>query len=509
MNARATGAISARQWLIVVTVQAVTLLFGVTLTSVTVILPQMKGALSATQDQISWILTLNLVATAVATPLTGWLAGKLGWRNLLLGSVLGFTGASVACGFVSSLETLLAIRIVQGAFGAPIFPLGQAILLGSFTREQQPFVVMMWGVGGVFGPILGPTFGGIVGEWLDWRWAFFLILPLGLAACIPILLAIGHRERGTARRFDAAGFALIAVAIGATQLLFDRGQRNDWFDSPEIVIQAALAGAAFYLFVVHSWLSRAPLFAPEAFADRNFVLGVAIAFIMGMLQFTPMVLFPPLLQELRGYPEAVVGYLIATRGVGNLLSFLIVAPFTRHAPRLCLATGLAIQAAAGLWMGSLDLNLRSEDVLWSNLMHGFGFGLAYTPMAILTFSTLQPALLTQGNALFSLMRMLGSSIFISVTLVLFAHTAAEARSSLASLVSVFDFGAGAPWLLPFAGADGGADLARLEQSLHAQASMVGYLNAFHLLTLAAAAAAPLAFLFASRRAEAIAAPDRP
>ncbi len=505
MSAAASTRISGRQWLIVITVQAVTLLFGITLTSVTVILPQMKGALSATQDQISWILTLNLVATAVATPLTGWLAGKLGWRNLLLASVLGFTAASVCCGFVSSLETLLAVRIIQGAFGAPIFPLGQAILLGSFTREQQPFAVMMWGVGGVFGPILGPTFGGIVGELLDWRWAFFLILPLGLAACIPILLAIEHRERGTARRFDAAGFVLIAVAIGATQLFFDRGQRNDWFDSAEIVVAAVLAAACFYLFLVHSWLARTPLFAPAAFADRNFVLGLFFAFALGMLQFTPMVLFPPLLQELRGYPEAVVGYLIATRGVGNLLSFLVVAQFTRHAPRLCLATGMVIQAGAGVWMGSLDINLRSEDVFWSNLMHGFGFGLAYTPAAILTFSTLPPAFLTQGNAAFSLLRMLGSSIFISLTLLLFVHSAAEARAALTSLVSVFDFGLGASWLTPFAGAGGGADLVRLDRAVYLQASMIGYLNTFHLLTLAPIVAAPLAFLFTFRRTAPIAA----
>lgn len=505
MNAADPSRITGRQWLIVVTVQSVTLLFGVTLTSVTVILPQMKGALSATQDQISWVLTLNLVATAVATPLTGWLAGKMGQRNLLLASVLGFTGASVLCGFADSLETLIAIRVLQGAFGAPIFPLGQAILLGSFNREQQPFVVMMWGVGGVFGPILGPTFGGIVGEWLDWRWTFFLILPLGLAACIPILLAIGHRERGTARHFDAAGFVMIAVAIGATQLFFDRGQRNDWFDSLEIVVAAALAVAGFYLFMVHSWLARAPLFAPAAFTDRNFVLGLFFAVAMGMLQFTPMILFPPLLQELRGYPEAVVGYLIATRGVGNLLSFLVVAQFTRRAPRLCLATGMVIQACAGVWMGSLDVNLRSEDVFWSNLLHGFGFGLSYTPLAILTFSTLPPAYLTQGNAVFSLLRMLGSSIFISLTLLLFVHTAAEARVALTSVVSVFDFGLGAPWLAPFADAGGSADVGRLDRALFRQSSMIGYLNTFHLLTLAPIVAAPFAFMFTARRAGAIAA----
>ena len=491
---------SAKQWLVVVTVQAITLLFGISVTSAAVILPQMKGAFSATQDQISWILTLNLVATAVATPLTGWLAGRFGWRHLLLGSVLGFTGVSVLCGFADSLEMMLILRVAQGALGAPIFPMGQAILLGTFDRERQPFVLMMWGVGGVFGPILGPTFGGVVAEWLDWRWAFFLMLPLGLAACIPILAAIENRERGTARRFDHVGFVLIGIAIGATQLLFDRGQGNDWFESAETVIECALAAACFYFFLIHSWLSRAPLFAPTAFIDRNFSLGIVLAFIMGTLQFTPMALFPPLLQELRGFPESTVGYLIATRGVGNLLSFLIVAQFTRHTPRLCLATGLALQALAGAWMASFDINLTAGDVFWSNLLHGFGFGLAYTPMAILTFSTLPSSLLTQGNAIFSLLRMLGSSIFIALTWVLFTHSAAEARTALSSLVSIFDFGLGAHWLLPFTGTGGTADLPRLEAALRAQSSMIGYVNAFHLLTLASIVATPIAFLFSRRRA---------
>ncbi|MGZ0190319.1 MAG: MFS transporter, partial [Alphaproteobacteria bacterium] len=230
--------ITLKQWLTLLAVQMSTVLFGATVTSVSVILPQMKGALSATQDQIAWILTLNLVATAAATPLTGWLASKLGWRRLMLGSVLGFTCASVACGMANSLETLLILRVIQGALGAPIFPLGQSIILARFDRSQHAMALMMWGVGGVMGPILGPTFGGLVAEALDWRWSFFMMLPLGLAACVPIVLALGNEERGTARRFDFIGFALLAVAVGSMQLVFDRGQRLDWFDSTEIIFEA-------------------------------------------------------------------------------------------------------------------------------------------------------------------------------------------------------------------------------------------------------------------------------
>ena len=488
-----------RQWLILLTVQFATLLFGATMTSVAVILPQMKGALSATQDQVSWIITFNLVATAIATPLTGWLASKFGWRNLMMGSIAGFTTFSVLAGTSDSLEAMLITRVFQGLSGAPIFPLGQAIILASFTRAQHPFVLMAWGVGGVMGPILGPMFGGLIAELLNWRWAFYMILPMGIIAGLFAFAALSNEEKGSARRFDYLGFILIAVAIGSTQLMVDRGQRLDWLDSYEIQLELVLALVFFYLFVVHLLTARHALFDPAAFTDRNFTIGISLAMIMGMLQFTPMVLFPPLLQELRGYPDSIVGYLIAARGMGNFLSFFTVVQLTRFNPRLCLFIGLAVQAAAGWWMASLDMNMTTADVFWSNILHGWGFGTAYTPMAMLTFSTLAMPLLTQGNAIFSLLRLMGSSIFIALTLVVFTRTTAEASVNLFSLLEAFDLRNLSAWIAVL-GEPGQVPLhARLLTEVRHQASMIGYINAFHLLTLAAALAAPLAFLFVIRK----------
>jgi DHA2 family multidrug resistance protein len=491
--------ISARQWLILLCVQFTTILFGLTATSVTVILPQLKGALSATQEQISWVLTFNLVATAIATPLTGWLAAKLGWRTLMACSVAGFTVASMLCGLVQSLEAMLALRVIQGAFGAPIFPMGQTILLASFHRSQHPFIIMMWGVGGVMGPILGPTFGGLVTDMMSWRWTFFLILPLGAAAFTAVLLALTDREKGTAQRFDYIGYVFIAVAIAAAQLVFDRGQRNDWFDSPEIIAECVIACLFAAMFAIHMATARAPLFDMATFRDRNFSVGIAIALVMGMLQYTPMVLFPPLLQELLGYPETMIGYLIAARGLGNLASFCVVAQLTRINPRFCLFLGLAIQAFAGFWMASLDINLTANDVMWTNILHGFGFGLCYTPMAVLAFSTMPGSLLTQGNAIFALVRMLGSSVFISLTLVVFAHATAEAHVNLTSGITAFTQDLIAPWLNAF-GRTGGQAEARLSAEIQRQASMIGYINAFYLMTLVPLLTMPLALLFAVRPA---------
>ena len=491
--------ITSKQWLTLLTVQMVTVLFGVTVTSAAVILPQMKGALSATQDQIAWVLTLNLVATAAATPLTGWLASKFGWRRLMLGSVLGFTSATVACGMTSSLETLLVFRVIQGAMGAPIFPLGQAIILARFERAQHPMALMMWGVGGVMGPILGPTVGGLVADVFDWRWSFYMIAPLGLAACIPIILSLGNEERGTARRFDFLGFILIAVAVGCLQLVFDRGQGEGWFDSQIIVAQSVLAATCIYFFILRTFYSSAPLFDTALFRDRNFVLGITFAFVMGMMQFTPLVLFPSLLQSLRGYPESIIGALIAMRGVGNLLSFLIVATLTRMNPRATLAAGMAIQALAGVWMGQLDINLTANDVMWTNLIHGFGFGLAYTPMAVLGFSTLAAPLLTQGNAIFSLLRMLGSSFFIALTLVVLVQSAAIAHANLASVVTASSQGVFQPLIDQFGGVGSGTFQLFASAEISKQATMIGYLNAFHLLTAVPALLVPVALLFHVRR----------
>ena len=492
--------ITGRQWLILLSVQFTTVLFGLTATSVTVILPQLKGALSATQDQISWVLTFNLVATAIATPLTGWLAAKLGWRTLMVCSVAGFTVTSMLCGLVDSLETLLALRVVQGAFGAPIFPMGQTILLASFHRSQHPFIIMMWGVGGVMGPILGPTFGGLVSDLMTWRWTFFLIFPLGILAGALAFVALNDDEKGRARRFDYVGFVFIGIAIAAAQLLFDRGQRNDWFDSLETAVECGVAAVFFTMFAIHMATAREPLFEIATFRDRNFAVGIAVCLIMGMLQYTPMVLFPPLLQELQGYPETMIGYLVASRGLGNLASFCVVAQLTRINPRLCLFLGLSIQAVAGMQMGSFDIAVTVEGVMWSNILHGFGFGLSYTPMAVLAFSTMPIHLLTQANAVFSLIRMLGSSVFVSLTLVVFAHSTAEANVNLASSITVFTRDLIAPWFAALGHLGESQVHAQLAAELQRQASMIGYINAFHLMTLVPLLTAPLAFLFVTNRA---------
>ncbi|MCB1739197.1 MAG: DHA2 family efflux MFS transporter permease subunit [Gammaproteobacteria bacterium] len=494
--------ISGRQWLLIILVQIVTLAFGMTITASNVVLPQMRGALSVTQDQIAMVVTSYLVAAAVGTPLTGWLAARLGWRRLMMGTVAGFTLSSALCGLAGSLEMLVLTRVAQGLFGAPLMPLGQGILLASFPRHMHPRVLMLWGVGGVMGPVLGPVFGGLIAESLSWRWAFFMIVPFGLVGLLLAWVALRDQVQGKAQRLDGFGFLTLAIAVGMAQLVLDRGQRLDWFESTEIVLESVTGLIAFYLFVTHSLTSRAPFLSPALFVDRNFVLGIVLAMLMGALAFTPVVLFPPLLQDLRDYPETVIGYLMSARGIGNFMSFFVVVQFTRYSARLCLATGLVLQAIAGWAMTQLNIDMSNLDVFWTNLLHGFGFGLSYTPMAALAFTTLSPTLIVEGSALFNLMRNLGSSLFISVCVLVLVRSTAQSYAGLGGVVSPFNELFHQADVAAYWSTSSSVGLASIAREIQRQASMVGYLNAFHLFTLAALSAIPLAYLFRAAPREA-------
>ena len=493
--------ISGRQWLILLMVQLANMLFGMTITLANLVLPEMRGNLSATQEEISWVITLNLVATAVATPMTGWLSSRLGWRNLMFGTVLGFTLSSLACGFAGSLETLILARVAQGAFGAPIMPLGQAVLLGTFPRHLQPTALVMWGIGAVFGPVLGPILGSIATDAYDWRAAFFMIVPPGVCALVCIWFALSEHTGGTPVRFDWVGFLSLSGALVAVQLILDRGQRYDWFDSTEIVALAFAGALAFWVFIVHCLTVREPFLNPRLLLDRNFCIGLLLAFVMGMLNFTSLTLFPTLLHDLRGYPDDAIGTLIAARGMGNWAAFLVIVQFTRISPRLAIACGMAIQALASFWMAQFDINLTDWHVFWSNLLQGFGQSIAFTPMTVMAFSTLPPRQVTEGSAVFTLMRNFGSSLFISIAVLVVSRSTASNYSRMTEMINPYNRTLDLPGLPAQWALDGTSSLLRLSNEILRQAAMIGYVNAFYVMTATAAASVPLAWLMRRREGD--------
>ncbi|MGE0419084.1 MAG: DHA2 family efflux MFS transporter permease subunit [Acetobacteraceae bacterium] len=486
--------ISGRQWLILLTVQLSTLLFGMTITIANVVLPQMRGALSATQDEISWVITFNLVATAVATPMTGWLANRLGWRRLLMSTLLGFSVSSFLCGVASSLETLVLFRVGQGVFGAPIMPLGQAILLGTFPRRLHTTVMVVWGVGAVCGPVFGPIFGSLVAETYDWRTAFFMIIPPGIAAMVASWFALAAYTERRVTRFDWTGFLALSAAITGLQLMMDRGQRLDWFESPEIVLAAVVAAVAFWIFVVHCLTTEQPFLNPRLLLDRNFSVGTLIAFFMGMLSYVSLALFPSLLHDLRDYPDSAIGLLLAGRGVGNWISFLVIVPFSRWSARGAVICGLGAQALSAWLMAQFNINVTGPDVFWTNVLQGFGFGLAYTPMTVLTFATLPRDQITEGTAVFTLVRNFGSSIFISITVVLLVRSTASNYARLTEFIMPYNKTLTFPGLPDAWNLETLTGLTRLSREILRQAAMIGYINGFYLLAMVAAAAVPLVWL---------------
>ena len=498
-TAEDSSILPARRWLLLINVQIITLMYGIAITSATIVLPHIQGALSVNQDQASWTMTLFLVGSAVTMPITGWLAGWLGWRRLMVGTLIGFTVTSIACGLATNLETLLVARAAQGVFGAPLMPLGQGMLLATFPKKQHALALMLWGIGGTMGPVLGPILGGFVGEALGWRWTFLFLAPISTMAIIIAIFALGDQQKGTSGKLGWMGFLSLAIAIGSAQLLLDRGHRLDWFESFEITTELFICLIAALFFIWSTLYSKTPLFERAIFTNWNFTLGLLTMLLMGALSFTPITLFPMLLQDLRGYPDATAGILLSARGFGNLASFFIVVQFTKLNAKLALMTGMALQIWAGWAMSNLNINMTEFDVFWTNFVQGFGFGLAYTPMTVLAFATLSTTLTVQGSALFNMMRNFGSSLFLSLSILILLRSAAENYSGLSQIINPMNPLLSNPNDAPHWNTTSIESIAKISEEITIQSLMGGYLNAFQLFTWVAISALILSCLYRSNR----------
>lgn len=490
-----TAAVDPHRYLVLGTVTLATMLFAMTVTISYVVLPQMQGSLSATQDQIAWSVTFNLVATAVATPATGWLTNRFGRRAVLLWCVTGFSAASLLAGTATNLESLIAYRVVQGLVGAPIVPASQAIILNRFPRNQHGLATAIWGMGVVLGPVVGPTIGGFVAEEYNWRWVFFMTLPVCALSILGVWLFITDRQRNTGIRLDWTGFLTLAVAIAAFQLMIDRGEREDWFASIEIIVEASLAAIALYIFIVHSLTAAKPFLPPRLLLDRNFALGLIFAFVFGALSFVPMVLLPTMVQDLRAFPDSVIGIVLASRGLGSIVGSILVVAMGRFDPRIALAVGFASQAASGFLMAQFNLNVTIWDTMWTSALQGFGNSFLWVPLTILTFATLHPKQLGEATAVFHLMRNLGSAIFISVCVGVVIHYSSVNYAVYSENISPFNEAFHYPSIAGSWSIDSIVGLARISGEVERQASMIGYINAFYLFSATAISVVPFIVFF--------------
>ena len=470
-----------------------TTLYGTTVLVVSTVLPQMQGSLSATQDQISWAMTFNIVATAIVTPMTGWLTGRFGRRAVMLWGMAAFGAATLGCGFAASLESLVLFRVIQGAAGAPLTPLAQAIIQDTYPRARHGTAMAAFGMGVVIGPVIGPVAGGYLTEAYNWRWAFFMVAPAAGASWLAMWLVLTDGGKRRALRLDWTGFLALSLAVVCFQLMMDRGQRRDWFDSPEILLEACLAGIGLYIFLAHSLTSRRPFLNLKLLLDRNYALGLCIVGIYGMLNFTPMVMLPPMLQDLAGFPNAVVGQLVAARGVGAILGFFLAMYVGRLDPRIGMTAGFGLMALSGWMMMQFDANATWRDVALVSWLQGVSVGVTWVPLTVATFSTLDPRHLAETTAVYHLMRNLGSSFFISVSVTVLVRTGGVNYGRLTEFVT--------PYNEALAVIDAGtaSGLAALSGEIGRQAAMIGYLNAFTAYTAVSLAALPLVQLMRIRR----------
>jgi len=456
-----------------------------------VALPHMRAALSASQEEVNWVLTSYIVAAAIATPLSGWLADRLGRRRLLLIGVTGFVAASLACGMAQSLPEMVLFRVAQGIFGATLAPLAQAIMLDITPREKMGQSMAIFGLGIMVAPIVGPTLGGVLTENLGWRWVFLVNLPVGLLA-LAALYAFMPKEETRRRPFDFFGFAMLAIAVAATQMIFDRGTSVGWFEAAEIWLYLGLAISGLWGFLIHCWTAEHPFVDLRMFTDRNFVSGLIFIFMIGITTFSGLALLPPLLQTLMGYSVIDTGILMAPRGVGTMVSMLFVGRLVgRLDARLLVITGIAISAWSLWLMTGFDLSMDQSPIMVSGFFQGIGLGLIFVPLNTLAFATIAARLRVDATAFFSLVRNVGQGVGISIVTTVLARMMQVNSAELAARVTleaqpVRDF----PGMLQGA-ASAVQSLAGLVSQ---QAAMLAYLDDFWMMAIITVLSAPLVLL---------------
>jgi DHA2 family multidrug resistance protein len=433
-----------------------------------VALPHMQAATSASREQITWVLTSYIVMVATFTPLSGWLAGRFGRKKLFLASIVGFTGASALCGMATNLDQLIAFRLLQGIMGSALLPMSQAILLDINPPERHGSAMAIWGIGAIMGPIVGPVAGGWLTQNMSWRWIFFINLPIGVIAFAGLLLTMAETRDDKPVRLDLLGFVLLGTSVAAMQLVLDRGQLLDWFQSAEIWIEATVR-------------------------DPNYVIGNVMGFFLGGLMYGVMALTAPMLADLMGYPIQFVGMVTAPRGIGTMLTMLVMGPIVNRVDnRISILVGLALCGVSMVMLSNASLEMDSDLVIASGFVQGLGSGIMFVPITTAVFATLAPQYRNEGAAMNSLIRNLGGTIWISVLQTLTIRNEAVVHARLVETVRPdnpvmgdFDFGALQA-------------VAQMDTEIGRQALMVSYIDAYWLLFVACLVVMPLV-LFLRRR----------
>ena len=477
--------------LLTVCVMMATIMQALDTTIANVALPYMQGSLSTTQDQVNWVLTSYIVAAAIMTSPLGWTAMRFGRKKLFIVCAAGFTLASMLCGVAQTIEQMVAFRLLQGVFGAALVPLSQAVMLDIYPPEMRGKAMAIWGMGVMLGPIMGPTLGGWLTDSYSWRWVFFVNLPFGILTVLG--LSVFMRETPTRGDipFSWFGFLTLSLGIGALQMMLDRGQEQSWFESNEIIVEAILSLAGFYFFLSDALTSERPFIPLRIFRDWNFSIALIFMFLIGIILLATMALVTPYIQNLMGYPVLASGYLLGTRGVGTFFAMMMVGRLSGKVdPRLMVFFGLALATATLYAMVGWTPETSAQTITIDSIGQGVGLGFVFVPLNTIAFATLPSAIRTDGVALWTLIRNLGSSVGISLVIASLTHDMTKFHSQLAEFINPFSDALRMPDVVGRL-STAGKGLAAIEGMVSSQAAVMAYSNAFLAMTFVSLAAFPL------------------
>ncbi len=490
-----------RRTLLTVCAMTATIMQALDSTIANVALPYMQGSLSASLDQINWVLTSYILAAAIMTAPIAWLAGRFGRKRLFIVCVAGFTVASALCASAQTIEEMVLFRALQGSFGAALVPLSQSVLLDSYSLAERGSAMAIWGVGVMLGPIMGPTLGGWLTDEYSWHWVFLINLPIGVFTVFGLMIFMDETPTDKSRRFDWLGFLTLAIGVGSLQVMLDRGEQVGWFSSSEIVAELVISIAGFYFFFAHSFTTDNPFVRFEVFRDRNFVTGVTFMAFIGVALFGTMALVSPFMQNVIGYPITAAGWLLGTRGIGTLVSMAVVGRLLKVIEaRWLLLIGLILMAGTLYEMELYTEQTPGMTIIVMNVIQGFGLGLLFVPLSTIAFLTLGGELRTDGTAMLTLIRNIFSSIGISVMIAQLTSTTTVMHARLVENITPFHAPLQMPDVASTLNMATDAGRALLDGLVTQQAVIIAYANDYKMLLVLSLLAMPLVFFVGSSAA---------
>src|SRR3979411_2773715 len=490
-----------RRNMVTICAMTATIMQALDTTIANVALPYMQGTLSASQDQINWVLTSYIVAAAIMTAPVGWIANRFGRKRIFILCSGGFTIASVLCGLAQDINQMVLFRLLQGVFGAALVPLSQAVMLDSYALHERAKAMSIWGMGVMMGPIMGPSLGAWLTETYSWHWVFFVNLPFGVFTVLALLVVIGEAKENRDLRFDWFGFAALAAGIGALQIALDRGEQLGWMESNEIIAEFIVSIVGFYYFFAHSFTTSKPFIQFAIFKDKNFVGGCVFMAVMGLVLFSTMALSSPFLQNVIGYPIITAGLLLATRGCGTFIAMMMVGRLMRYIEaRTLIIGGLGLTCLSLFYMTGWTDQTGVPEIVTLSIVQGFGFGLVFVPLSTVAFLTLPNHLRTDGTSMLTLMRNVASSIGISVVIAQLTEGSRRVYAVLSEHVTPFNHAMQMPDVRGMIDMSTEKGRAMMDVMVNLQAQIIAFSRDYQMVMLFTLCAIPLAIMIGSTKA---------